>query len=92
MKQYLKDDPKDRRYSFYCPACKIWHSFNHTWCVWIAPITGLPTVTPSIKVTTHDDKVCHCFITQGTIEYLSDCTHELKGQIIPMEPINGTGQ
>lgn len=28
--------------------------------------------------------ICHSFITNGKIEYLNDCTHELAGQSIPM--------
>lgn len=27
---------------------------------------------------------CHSFIRRGTIQYLSDCTHELAGQTVPM--------
>lgn len=28
--------------------------------------------------------VCHSFVTDGMIQYLGDCTHELAGQTIPM--------
>jgi hypothetical protein len=28
---------------------------------------------------------CHLFITDGKIQYLSDCTHELAGQTIEMQ-------
>ena len=28
--------------------------------------------------------VCHVFITDGQIQFLSDCTHELAGQTVPM--------
>lgn len=28
--------------------------------------------------------VCHTFVTDGRIQYLSDCTHELAGQTIDM--------
>jgi hypothetical protein len=28
--------------------------------------------------------VCHSFIIDGNIQYLDDCTHELKGQTIPL--------
>jgi Family of unknown function (DUF6527) len=31
-------------------------------------------------------KVCHSFITDGKIQFLPDCTHELRGQTVPMEP------
>lgn len=29
---------------------------------------------------------CHSFVTDGQIQYLSDCSHELAGQTIPLEP------
>lgn len=28
--------------------------------------------------------VCHSFVTDGRIEYLNDCTHELRGQTIEL--------
>lgn len=28
--------------------------------------------------------VCHSFITNGNIEFLSDCTHKLVGQTVPL--------
>ncbi len=27
---------------------------------------------------------CHSFITNGNIQFLNDCTHELKGQTVPL--------
>ena len=47
-----------------------------------------PTFSPSILSTmaapdgTH--YVCHSFVRNGMIEYLSDCTHKFAGQIIPL--------
>lgn len=29
--------------------------------------------------------ICHSFITDGKIQYLSDCTHELAGQTIELQ-------
>lgn len=29
--------------------------------------------------------VCHSFITDGMIQFLDDCTHELRGQTVPLE-------
>jgi len=29
-------------------------------------------------------KVCHSFVTDGNIQYLGDCTHELAGQTIEL--------
>lgn len=54
-----------------------------------------PTFTPSILVRTgravdpnwqHEDgdppEVCHSFVTDGRIQFLSDCTHALAGQAV----------
>jgi hypothetical protein len=32
--------------------------------------------------------VCHSFVTDGKIQFLSDCTHELAGQTIVLKPID----
>lgn len=59
-----------------------------------------PTFTPSLLNTWsanpeakeefkewRKERRCHLFIVDGMIQYLSDCTHELAGQTIPMEEI-----
>lgn len=33
------------------------------------------------------DMLCHSFVRDGRIEFLSDCTHALAGQTVPLEPI-----
>lgn len=56
-----------------------------------------PTITPSIKVTYpanpeakeefkewREERICHSFIKDGMIQYLSDCTHNLAGQTIEL--------
>lgn len=58
-----------------------------------------PTFTPSILVrwsepsdveSEFDDpakdvsQVCHSYVTDGQIQFLGDCTHELVGQTIPL--------
>lgn len=44
------------------------------------------TLTPSI-LTKHgegDEFVCHSYLTNGQWRFLSDCTHPLKDQTVPM--------
>lgn len=36
----------------------------------------------------HVPTVCHSFVTDGKIQYLSDCTHELAGQTVELEDID----
>lgn len=61
-----------------------------------------PTLSPSLLVRTgkyvpgHEDfddegynlsSICHSFITDGNIQFLSDCTHELAGTTVPLDDI-----
>lgn len=52
-----------------------------------------PTLKPSI-LTTFDGidadgcakrVLCHSFVNDGMVQFLSDCTHALAGQIVPLE-------
>ena len=46
-----------------------------------------PTFRPSILMTTTyngKDVCCHSFVTNGKIQFLSDCNHELAGQTIEL--------
>ena len=54
-----------------------------------------PTLSPSVLVeaaVTTDGKVlqprCHSFIRDGRIEFLSDCTHALVGQVVDLPPLD----
>ena len=69
----------------FCPACKCGHLFDKRWT-----FNGdifKPTFTPSMLV---DRGVnlprCHSYVTDGKIQFLSDCTHELAGKTVPLEP------
>lgn len=47
-----------------------------------------PTLEPSILTRMGPDGfVCHSFLRNGVFEFLGDCTHPLKGQRVPMEPL-----
>lgn len=54
-----------------------------------------PTFQPSILISyngSQDDpdfpdvppETCHSFVTDGNIQFLGDCTHELAGQTVPI--------
>ena len=59
-----------------------------------------PTFTPSIKVTgicyerneddmpiipsTRKESICHSFVTNGSIRFLGDCTHKLRGLTVEL--------
>jgi hypothetical protein len=80
-----------RRLSIWCQGCKDLH---------VVPIDGTrdwrwngdrvnPTVTPSLMShhTGTDGKVsiCHLFITNGNLVFLSDSEHEFSGQTVPLD-------
>lgn len=44
----------------------------------------LPTLSPSILTRYSENGVCHSFLRNGIFEFLSDCTHSLAGQSVPM--------
>lgn len=83
---------------FECPGCGHSHGLYITHPNDIGHKWGFdgnmesPTVTPSInsKWTYAGGKkhVCHFFIRQGKIQFLGDCTHELKGQTVDMEDVD----
>jgi hypothetical protein len=45
--------------------------------------TEKPTLTPSI-LTNDGSTVCHSYITDGIVEFLTDCTHDSAGKILDL--------
>ena len=86
-------------YLFFCPGCKNFHSIrirNYDY-VPDGPIWQFdgdmnnPTVSPPLlvyEVGNHTPR-CHSFIRQGNIEFLADCTHNLKGQTVRLPDWQG---
>ncbi len=86
LKFHVSECNEDR-YMFYCPGCDEHHWISSSWT-----ITGTednPTVRPSIRARKGGgiNSVCHLFITDGKIHYLSDCTHSMKGCTVEMEEV-----
>jgi hypothetical protein len=81
---------KEQKYMFYCEGCKQNHMFDERW-TFNGDIIK-PTFTPSLLYTIghHPDPsdICHSYVTDGKIQFLSDCTHELAGQTIDLKPID----
>jgi hypothetical protein len=76
---------------FTCPGCGFLHACNIDKsrkgpCWDFNGDLDNPTLSPSVLVTTpRTDRRCHLFMREGKIQYLNDCSHELKGQTIEME-------
>lgn len=88
----------DWAFMFECPGC------GHHHAVWTKESNWpdgakwdfnedieKPTFNPSLLVRIPyklEMKVCHSFIRDGKIQYLSDCTHHLAGQTIELPEID----
>lgn len=87
MRLYAKaqTDTGEPRWHFWCPGCDDVHGITSAWTV-VEHDDGTLTVDPSILVTRPGDDGyrCHSYLRAGVWEYLTDCTHPLAGQRVPM--------
>ena len=84
--------------SFRCPGCDMFHTLplggnvkNQNVWTWNEDVT-CPTILPSIKSSVElygnrPVQICHSYVKEGQIEFLSDCTHELRGSTVPLNSI-----
>ena len=86
LQKYMFEGVEYTNAVFHCPGCNCSHvvkvdGLGSCWG-WNCSITD-PTLTPSIKVTMRqpEERICHSFVENGKIRYLSDCWHDLKGQV-----------
>ena len=91
----------DGALQFQCPGCGLHHFVYHQASTnpnikshpiwdWNGKLDK-PTISPSILVSRPyfgctQDLVCHSFVTDGQIRFLSDCTHQLAGKTVDLEP------
>ncbi len=80
-------------YCFWCPACEEVHCFRiaHYAAAPNAPLWTFngnlesPTFTPSLRMfKTEVTPECHLNLTDGEIQYHSDCGHSWAGKKIPL--------
>lgn len=88
-----------RFHRYWCPGCDTLHmisinpSKNQSGAGWTFSGTlDKPTYAPSQLTTWRQGEKqtehrCHTFIRGGQIEFLSDCTHSLKGKTVDMVPL-----
>lgn len=85
-------------YVFRCPGCKSLHVINtinpnHNRAKWsFSGTLDNPSFTPSINCKYEfpagaPPKICHFIITNGMIDFKSECSHGLAGHIIAMPDI-----
>lgn len=87
------DGEGNKGFHFHCPGC------GHAHGVYVEGVNvpiwsyngnlNSPTFEPSILCTYEygeqkEKRICHSFVRNGQIQYLDDCTHHLKGQIVDL--------
>ena len=81
----------DGTFWFVCPGCKETHTY-HTDRAQGEPCwdtngsVSFPSFYPSYKRTDFDS-ICHFFVTDGKIEFVSDSTHALAGKTVELPEI-----
>lgn len=92
----VSEDGQRTGLGFDCPGCGLVH------IVWTAASKPVrwewngsmesPTFSPSLLVTCQwgdppSGIRCHSFVQSGRIEFLSDCTHALRGQTVELPEV-----
>lgn len=81
--------------SYDCPGCGLNHNIptgrakSPSWS--FNGDVERPTLSPSILATQEygperTKRICHHFVREGMIEFLSDCTHKMAGVTLPLPP------
>lgn len=86
----IKNGSTTFQYLFNCPGCKCEHAFDDRWK--FNEDLEKPTISPSFlqqgSLGFDGEKqnygTCHSFIKEGKIQFLTDCTHDLKGQTVDL--------
>ena len=89
----------DSGWLVFCPACQCGHKFDKGRWTFNGD-TEKPTFSPSMLIRVgpmptvpagRPDagkiRVCHSFVREGRIEFLSDCTHPLAGQTLDLPDV-----
>lgn len=95
MAKFKKLDKTAGIYMFLCPGCNEIHQVWTDKADGVEPWSyngdvDRPTINPSVKVTMPNrttmgvNDICHSFIRNGNIEFLSDCTHSLAGKTVEL--------
>lgn len=76
---------------WHCPGCKGGHGVpvnghrtgrNWEWNGSLDSPTLMPSVLVNVGGLNPTEPICHVYISDGKIQFLGDCTHELAGQTV----------
>lgn len=74
------------RLVFWCPGCKHGHGIIYGtkdgW-TWNGDLEN-PTISPSVLVYDDSGTLCHSFVTNGRIQFLDDCKHQLANKTVEL--------
>lgn len=90
VKEIKNPDESHHSWAIKCPGCGDYHCYDNRWT--FNGDMERPTFTPSMKSTYEHGEpkithVCHSFVTDGRIQFLSDCTHSMKGQTVDLSDV-----
>lgn len=75
----------------WCPGCNTVHGIRYepagwTWNGSVEKPTFSPSLLTNAGQANAGKPICHCFVRDGRIEFLSDSTHALAGQTVDLPP------
>lgn len=80
---------ENSRVIYWCLGCKSAHNFNPRLHKFNDDLYH-PTVSPSLLISSNipgEPNVCHSYINNGHIQYLSDCQHEYAGKTVELPDV-----
>ena len=99
LRSWRNPENGDEGLVYWCQGCNCTHTIRTKGpgpCGWNGDVEK-PTFTPSVMVTWpanpaasdefkewRTERRCHTFITDGRVQFLADCTHELAGQTLDL--------
>ncbi|WP_375495931.1 DUF6527 family protein [uncultured Nostoc sp.] len=95
----IEDNGQIVGYLFDCPGCGNCHApyirpfKNEVGASWtfngdLEKPTFQPSILATVERTDGKTMVCHSFVIDGRIQFLSDCTHALAGQTVDVPEQN----
>ena len=74
----------ENKHAFFCPACHFGHWFKTGAKQWTwNGDRDKPTINPSVLAYDNHFR-CHSYVRNGQIQFLGDCTHELRNQTVDL--------
>lgn len=88
VRSVIDDEGGRTGWMVFCPGCRCGHFFPEGRWTFNGD-SDRPTFNPSMLIITSDAArgkvhLCHSFVRDGQIQFLSDCEHKLAGQTVEL--------